>query len=478
MSFQLSSELDCNNVFIVKRSNLEGRIDPHFYEPKFIENENKLRKIGSTRLSNQSLSIFSGITPKSGGDAYCYSEIGVPFVRSGDFLEDGELDFTQLLYIKPAIHNGIMKSSKIKKNDVLIAIVGATIGKVGIYKDNKDANINQAIAAIRLKPSLKPEFVRAFLLTSMGQKVIDRIKRPVARANLNLEEVSSFLIPRFSSVKQNLITDVMDAGYAAKKQKETEAQRLLDSIDGYLLAELGIELPEQVENALQSRIFRAQFKIVTGKRLDPIFYFSDLNRFNAGTYESESLQAVSISFVSGVGAGKQDQSDERQGIIQIRPTNINRDGALKYDKNIYLPEDFKGEKIEVDDVLFNNTNSQVLVGKTTILKEEKELFFSNHITKIKVNKRKIYPDYLEIILNAYQKSKIFYSICTNWNNQSGIGLDVLKSLMIPVPPLEKQTEIANHITQIRNQAKQLQQQAKAELEQAKKEVEAMILGEA
>ena len=82
-----------------------------------------------------------------------------------------------------------------------------------------------------------------------------------------------------------------------------------------------------------------------------------------------------------------------------------------------------------------------------------------------------------LIFNAYQTNKVFYSICTNWNNQSGIGLDLLKSLKIPVPPLKKQTEIANHITKIRNQAKQLQQQAKAELEQAKKEVETMILGE-
>ncbi len=80
-----------------------------------------------------------------------------------------------------------------------------------------------------------------------------------------------------------------------------------------------------------------------------------------------------------------------------------------------------------------------------------------------------------LIFNAYQTNKVFYSICTNWNNQSGIGLDLLKSLKIPVPPLKKQTEIANHITKIRNQAKQLQQQAKTKLEQAKKEVETMIL---
>jgi restriction endonuclease S subunit len=49
-------------------------------------------------------------------------------------------------------------------------------------------------------------------------------------------------------------------------------------------------------------------------------------------------------------------------------------------------------------------------------------------------------------------------------------------LKIPIPPPEKQTEIANHISALRTQAKQLQQQAAAELEQAKQQVEQLILG--
>jgi restriction endonuclease S subunit len=61
--------------------------------------------------------------------------------------------------------------------------------------------------------------------------------------------------------------------------------------------------------------------------------------------------------------------------------------------------------------------------------------------------------------------------------QANINAEEYKSLPIVLPPLQKQTEIASHITDLRNQAKQLQQQAKAELEQAKKQAEAMILGE-
>ena len=179
-------------------------------------------------------------------------------------------------------------------------------------------------------------------------------------------------------------------------------------------------------------------------RIDPIFYGSDLTKYNK-YFLSVKLSSVVSSFKSGVGAGKQDQAEGDDGIIQIRPTNIDNFGNLKFDKNVYLPYGFKGDKLKVNDVLFNNTNSQELVGKTAILLEEKELYYSNHITKIVVDKSQVLPLYIWIILNIYQENKIFYALCTNWNNQSGVGLELLKSLPIPVPPIEIQENIVSII---------------------------------
>jgi len=59
---------------------------------------------------------------------------------------------------------------------------------------------------------------------------------------------------------------------------------------------------------------------------------------------------------------------------------------------------------------------------------------------------------------------------------TGLTKNVVNALKIPLPPLEKQNQIAEHISKIRAQAKQLQTKAKTGLEQAKKEVEAIILG--
>jgi type I restriction enzyme S subunit len=183
-------------------------------------------------------------------------------------------------------------------------------------------------------------------------------------------------------------------------------------------------LPQHID---PNKIFIVNRSELQG-RIDPLFYASDLNKFNTGIYKSSCLKNVISNLKSGIGAGKQYQSNETDGIIQIRPTNIDENGFLKFDKNIYIPKNEDNIKLEIDDVLFNNTNSQELVGKTAILKESKELSCSNHITRIRVHRNIIIPDYLWIILNVYQKNKIFYSICTNWNNQSGIGIDLLKSI--------------------------------------------------
>jgi restriction endonuclease S subunit len=97
--------------------------------------------------------------------------------------------------------------------------------------------------------------------------------------------------------------------------------------------------------------------------------------------------------------------------------------------------------LKKNEILFNNTNSQELVGKTAFFDLEGEYFCSNHITRIKVNELLIHPKYLWIILNLYQQKKKFYRICTNWNNQSGINTNLLKSVKIPLPPLKVQEEI-------------------------------------
>lgn len=56
-----------------------------------------------------------------------------------------------------------------------------------------------------------------------------------------------------------------------------------------------------------------------------------------------------------------------------------------------------------------------------------------------------------------------------------INIDLVKKVSIPIPPLDKQKEIAEHITGIRQQAGQLKDQATEILKKASEEIEEMLL---
>lgn len=51
----------------------------------------------------------------------------------------------------------------------------------------------------------------------------------------------------------------------------------------------------------------------------------------------------------------------------------------------------------------------------------------------------------------------------------------LENFDLPLPPKEKQMEIAHHVYQLRQRAKSLQEEEKRLLDEAKQEVERMIL---
>lgn len=230
-----------DRIFLVNRNDLEERFDPYYSQEYFRKAFAVLEsgKYPVVNLKTIAKLITSGITPKSGGDAYTEDQsVGVPFVRSGNISIDGELDYDDLLYLKPEVHNTIMKSSQLKKNDILIAIVGATIGQVGIYLYDKEANINQAIALVRLKDGYNIQFIKELLKSSVGQLSLNRLKRPVARANINLEEISQVkvilppeekqqeIVEHISSIRQQAKA-LQEEGKAILEQAKKEVERMI-----------------------------------------------------------------------------------------------------------------------------------------------------------------------------------------------------------------------------------------------------------
>lgn len=225
MGITLPSKNTYTKKNIVTLSQLVGnRYDPYYHNEYFEKAFKCLKETSNyklVRLSNIATLITSGITPKSGGDDYTDSEHGIAFIRSGNIDIMGEVDFDNLLYIKREVHDTRMSSSKVQEGDIMIAIVGATIGQVGIYHSSREANINQAIALVRLKDGYNPEYIKEVIKSSIGQLNLDRLKRPVARANINLEEISSMLIPvPRIEIQNEIVKSIISIRLQAKRLQE------------------------------------------------------------------------------------------------------------------------------------------------------------------------------------------------------------------------------------------------------------------
>lgn len=471
--YNVSQYIDNNKIFIVKRSEIEGRLDPHYNKPEYIELYSLLKslKCNLSTLKEESYAIFSGITPKSGGDAYSSEPDAIPFVRSGDFSDINTIDFSKLLYLKPEVHNGIMSASQLKKNDLLIAIVGATIGKIGIYLYDRDANINQAICGVRLKEHITPLFVQAFYQTSIGQKIIERTKRPVARANLNLEEVGQFPIPIVDQIIQQKIIEIFQKGIDNKKRKESEAQKLLDSIDAYILNELGIKLPE-IKTDLKSRLFLVN-RSELEERLDPTVY-KDGIKLISSNYDNVRLS--SVAYVNPTGTFKGKDIETPISFIPMESIDeVYSEISKLEDTTIENASGFT--KFKEGDLLWAKITPCMQNGKSAIAKNLTNGLGcgSTEFFVMRPKDERLAINYLHVILHMKCVRETAMLYFGGSAGQQRVSSAFLENFNLPFPSKDKQIEIASHVYAIRQKGKALQEEGKAILEEAKRNVESMII---
>ena len=158
------------------------------------------------RLGEFTSVITKGSSPKWQGFDYCRE--GVPFIRSQN-VGDGTLLLDEIAYL-PISFNEKEKRSIIHTGDLLINLVGASIGRVAIADERVNgANMNQAVAIVRFKDSsLLSWFVMNYLLTTRGQEEISFNKKEIARANISLSDINGFVIPKPMEKEQEQIVQI------------------------------------------------------------------------------------------------------------------------------------------------------------------------------------------------------------------------------------------------------------------------------
>jgi hypothetical protein len=113
------------------------------------------------------------------------------------------------------------------------------------------------------------------------------------------------------------------------------------------------------------------------------------------------------------------------------------------------------------DVLFNRTNSYELVGRTGVYKLDGQHVFASYLIRLRTNVDKLLPDYLCAFLNAPVGRRQVMRFATRAVSQTNVNASNLRTVLIPLPPLEYQRRVIEYIDHLREARRGHRQRAKA-----------------
>jgi type I restriction enzyme, S subunit len=202
------------------------RIDAQCYKPEYVFYESWIEN--NCRFSNLGNILKSTIKGKQ-----------------RDVLESGSLPYVSIKDIEnfEIVHSGYCNSFPIPavKDNLLLAITGATIGKVGLVTRNeKLAFCGDLLNLIVDKNKISPFYLITVLKSKIGQTQFNRWISGATNGHLSPLDVKKILIPRLSQKSEEMISQWIKDSLASK----LESERLLE------LAKTEVEtLIEQAANA-------------------------------------------------------------------------------------------------------------------------------------------------------------------------------------------------------------------------------------
>ncbi|RUO97988.1 restriction endonuclease subunit S [Hyphomicrobium sp.] len=197
------------------------------------------------RLDSLSRLITKGSSPKWQGVNYVNADEGILFITSENVGNQELRKLDELKYVESRFRD-IEPRSMLRRGDILMNLVGASIGRTAIFDLDKEANINQAVALVRLVEISDGPLVQYLLQYFNSPTAIDFMlgsRVITAQPNMSLTDAREFPIPLPPLAEQHRIVAKVDALMALCDRLEASLdqtaairRRLLDALLAEALA--------------------------------------------------------------------------------------------------------------------------------------------------------------------------------------------------------------------------------------------------
>jgi type I restriction enzyme S subunit len=366
----------------------------------------------------------------------------IPWLKTGD-LTDG-----YIYEIPETITDKALEETSVKLNptgSVLIAMYGATIGKIGIL--TFPATTNQACCACVDYKAVTPKYLFNFLLSHKEEFV--KMGGGGAQPNISKEKIISTLIPIPPIAEQNRITDEIERLITYIEAIELNQGRLEQSLK--LCKERILDMALSGKLIPQDQDDEPAVELL--RMINPLFAPTDNRHYENIPFElPETWLWVTLSDISNYGECANvsvDKISNESWVLELE--DIEKDSGRLLQRMRKSDRTINGVRhsFQKGDVLYSKLRTYL----NKVLVADQDGYCTTEIIPITCVQG-IVPEYLCHVLRS--KYYVDYTISLGYGVKMprlGTG-DALKS-MIPVPPYEEQRRIVKSVNEIYHKLEQI-----------------------
>lgn len=366
-----------------------------------------------TTQSGEQLTTLIGKGGSPRWQGFKYSNQGMLFVTSEN-VRDGFLDIREPKYLPIAFHEKL-KRTKLQTNDILINLVGASIGRsCQIRQDLGEANINQAVAVFRVKENICSEYIAYCLQAPKTVARIFEMQVDAARPNISLGDLRRFLLPTPSLQEQCAIASAL-----------TDVDALIAGLEQLIVKHRDLK-----QATMQ--------QLLTGQTRLPGF---------SGAWSLGTLGDVVASLEAGVSVNSTDDMPFPGMSCVLKTSALEGGEFLPQECKVIESGDIRRARTNPrrDTILISRMNTPLLVGEVAYIDQDYDwLFLPDRVwmTRFKTNSN-LCVRWLAYVLSSRTYREALREIATGTSgSMKNISKSALLALPIEFPEPNEQTAIS------------------------------------
>ena len=363
-----------------------------------------------------------------------YKQTGVPLIRISN-ISDNTIDLNGCVFIQKEIDDRFV----VEKGDLLIALSGATTGKMGVYSTDKVAYLNQRVGNLRIiDTSVLCHEYRNIFINSRTEAIL-KLAYGGAQPNISGSVICSFSFPLPPLAEQLRIATEVNHWFALIDQIEQGKADLQETIKQTKSKILDLA----IHGKLVPQDPNDEPAIELLKRIN-----LDYTPCDNGHYENlpSGWAMCKLSDLCRIENGFAFSSNDykTQGIPLVRISNIIHN-TIDTTDCAYI-EDVTDNKFKISKGDLLIAMSGATTGKMGVYPFDETAYLNQRVGNIKIlNKSLLSPDYR----NTYMQSKVDEILKIAYGGaQPNISASVIGNFDFPLPPYKEQIRIVKTVQRI------------------------------